>query len=43
MAILCHRFVIGYQEPTLYRRFGCAYAGCVRLVPRWIPRTPCHG
>jgi hypothetical protein len=42
MAILCHRFVIGYQEPTLHR-FGCAYAGCVRLVPRWIPRTPCHG
>src|SRR6266487_298486 len=26
MAILFHRFVIGHQERTLHRRFGCAYA-----------------
>ena len=40
MAILFHRFVTCYQERTLHRRFGCAYAGYVRMVPGWIPRQP---
>jgi hypothetical protein len=30
MTILFHRSVIGYQERTLHRRFGFAYAGNVR-------------
>jgi hypothetical protein len=30
MAILFHRFMIGYQERTLHRRFGFAYAGNLR-------------
>jgi hypothetical protein len=38
MAILFHRFVTGYQERTLRRRFACA--GDVRKAPRWIPRPP---
>jgi protein-S-isoprenylcysteine O-methyltransferase Ste14 len=42
MAITFHRFVIGYQERTLHRRFGYAYAGYVQTVPRWIPRPPRH-
>lgn len=40
MAIFFHLFVIGYEEPTLRRRFGEAYAEYVRTVPRWIPRPP---
>jgi hypothetical protein len=38
MAILFHRLVTGYEEPTLRRCF--AYAGDVRKAPRWIPRPP---
>jgi len=40
MAILFHRFVIGYQKRTLHRRFGCATAGDVGKAPRWISRPP---
>ena len=36
-------FVIGYEEPTLRRRFGSAYLEYQRMVPRWIPRRPRHG
>jgi len=36
MAILFHRFVIGYQEQTLVRRFGCAYSPPVPARPRAI-------
>ncbi|HET6411232.1 MAG TPA: isoprenylcysteine carboxylmethyltransferase family protein [Anaeromyxobacter sp.] len=43
MAILFHLFVIGYEEPTLYRRFGEAYSEYRRTVPRWIPRRPRDG
>ena len=39
-AILFHLFVIGYEEPTLQRRFGEAYSEYRRGVPRWIPRRP---
>ena len=38
MAIACHLFVIGYEEPTLGRTFGAAYAEYRRAVPRWVPR-----
>ncbi len=40
MAIFFHLFVIGYEEPTLRRRFGETYIDYVRTVPRWIPRSP---
>jgi protein-S-isoprenylcysteine O-methyltransferase Ste14 len=40
MAILFHLFVIGYEERTLDRRFGDAYAEYRRTVPRWLPRPP---
>ncbi len=40
MAIFFHLFVIGYEEPTLRRRFGETYEEYVRTVPRWIPRPP---
>jgi protein-S-isoprenylcysteine O-methyltransferase Ste14 len=36
-------FVIGYEEPTLGRRFGETYAEYRRTVPRWIPRPPRRG
>jgi protein-S-isoprenylcysteine O-methyltransferase Ste14 len=31
-------FVMGYEEPTLRRQFGAAYARYTRDVGRWIPR-----
>ncbi len=31
-------FVIGYEEPTLRRRFGGTYDEYTRLVRRWFPR-----
>jgi protein-S-isoprenylcysteine O-methyltransferase Ste14 len=40
MAIVFHLFVIGYEERTLRRRFGDAYADYRRTVPRWLPRPP---
>ena len=38
MAGFFHLFVIGYEEPTLRRRFGETYVTYLRTVPRWIPR-----
>jgi protein-S-isoprenylcysteine O-methyltransferase Ste14 len=43
VAIFFHLLVIGYEEPTLLRRFGKTYAEYRRTVPRWIPRPPRHG
>lgn len=43
MAVFFHLFVIGYEERTLRRRFGDAYVGYLRAVPRWIPRPPRRG
>jgi protein-S-isoprenylcysteine O-methyltransferase Ste14 len=40
VAIFFHLLVIGYEEPTLRRRFGEAYEAYRRTVPRWIPRPP---
>lgn len=34
-------FVIGYEEPTLRRRFGVAYERYSHTVGRWLPR--CRG
>ncbi len=31
-------FVIGYEEPTLRRRFGASYDDYTQQVGRWIPR-----
>jgi protein-S-isoprenylcysteine O-methyltransferase Ste14 len=33
-------FVIGYEEPTLRRRFGEKYVEYRRSVLRWFPRRP---
>lgn len=33
-------FVIGYEEPTLRRRFGESYERYKRDVGRWLPRSP---
>ena len=33
-------FVIGYEEPTLERRFGPAYDRYRAAVGRWVPRRP---
>jgi protein-S-isoprenylcysteine O-methyltransferase Ste14 len=33
-------FVIGYEEPTLRRRFGASYESYTREVGRWVPRFP---
>ena len=39
-----HAFVLGYEEPTLRRRFPLDYAAFTAAVPRWIPRlTPWRG
>jgi protein-S-isoprenylcysteine O-methyltransferase Ste14 len=40
LAVSVHLFVIGYEEPTLRRRFGDEYAAYQRHVRRWIPRPP---
>ena len=43
-AILVHVFVIGYEEPTLRRKFGAEYTAMCLNVPRWFPRlTPWSG
>jgi len=37
----CHLFVLGYEEPTLKRKFGAEYQTYRDHVPRWLPRmTP---
>jgi protein-S-isoprenylcysteine O-methyltransferase Ste14 len=43
MMVVSHLFVIGYEEPTLRRRFGETYNEFLRTVPRWIPRPPRRG
>jgi len=36
--VLCHLFVITYEEHTLRATFGSEYALFCSAVPRWIPR-----
>ena len=33
-------FVMGYEEPTLRRRFGRSYDQYTECVGRWVPRLP---
>ena len=33
-----HAFVLGYEEPTLRRRFPAEYGPYFANVPRWLPR-----
>jgi protein-S-isoprenylcysteine O-methyltransferase Ste14 len=37
-ALAVHLFVIGYEEPTLRRKFGASYEEYCRQVRRWWPR-----
>ena len=37
MFLCFHIFVVGYEEPTLRRTFGSAYAAYCDSVPRWFP------
>jgi protein-S-isoprenylcysteine O-methyltransferase Ste14 len=36
--VIFHLFVIGYEEPTLRKRFASEYDAYRASVPRWIPR-----
>jgi protein-S-isoprenylcysteine O-methyltransferase Ste14 len=40
--LVCHLFVVGYEEPTLLRTFGNEYQEYCRQVKRWRPnfRSP---
>ncbi len=38
VAIGFNLFVLGYEEPTLRRRYGAEYAEFCAHVPRWRPR-----
>lgn len=40
LAIGVHLLVVGYEEPTLRRRFGDEYETYRRHVRRWIPQPP---
>jgi protein-S-isoprenylcysteine O-methyltransferase Ste14 len=37
--VAANLFVIGYEEPTLRRRFGSAYDRYCATVGRWLPRS----
>jgi protein-S-isoprenylcysteine O-methyltransferase Ste14 len=41
--ILCHLFVVVYEEPTLRRTFGADYDAYARRVGRWWPRPRARG
>ena len=42
--LVCHLFVVLYEEPALRRRFGDSYQAYRVAVPRWLPRlTPWRG
>jgi protein-S-isoprenylcysteine O-methyltransferase Ste14 len=38
VCLVCHLFVVGYEEPTLKKSFGAEYEAFRINVPRWIPR-----
>ncbi len=40
LAMACQLFVIAYEEPHLYARFGEPYEAYRRAVNRWIPHPP---
>jgi len=33
-------FVLGYEQPTLARRYGAQYEAYRKAVPGWLPRLP---
>jgi len=39
-ALAFHLFVVGYEEPTLRKKFAAEYEAYARAVPRWLPRVP---
>jgi len=43
LAVACHLFVVGYEEPRLRARFGEPYEAYRRTVSRWIPHPPHPG
>lgn len=43
MAVCFHLFVIGYEEPTLHRKFRDTYLEYTQVVSRWVPRRPRFG
>jgi protein-S-isoprenylcysteine O-methyltransferase Ste14 len=38
VAVAVAAFVVGYEQPTLYRQFGAEYERYRRAVPGWWPR-----
>ena len=40
LALACHLFVVGYEEPRLRARFGEPYEAYRRAVSRWVPHRP---
>lgn len=38
LGVAVHVYVLAYEEPRLYKRFGEPYEAYRRSVPRWIPR-----
>ncbi len=41
--VFVNLLVIGYEEPTLRRRFGAAYEDYTRRVGRWLPSIGSRG
>jgi len=37
-----HLFVVFVEEPSLRSQFGKSYETYLRMVPRWLPRSPRH-
>jgi protein-S-isoprenylcysteine O-methyltransferase Ste14 len=42
VAATVHGFVIFVEEPSLRHQFGMGYETYLRMVPRWLPRSPRH-
>jgi protein-S-isoprenylcysteine O-methyltransferase Ste14 len=42
VAATVHGFVIFVEEPSLRHQFGVGYETYLRMVPRWLPRSPRH-
>lgn len=40
VAMMVHLFVVFYEEPSLRHQFGESYEMYLRMVPRWLPRSP---
>lgn len=37
--VVFHLFILGYEEPTLRKKFGPSYEAYCRTVPRWVGRV----